>query len=454
MAKLEIKYRTEGKALPPRPIRVSLPGWGGAPEMKKEDGSQPQPWHCPLHVEGATHGVELIYQYEKEARVYNHNGQIQIIWDYANEPGGATADFTLGVPPPPQHYLFTTNLDIEAPKGYVLRTQPHPRFFTDTTGTVPAALYGHVHSEWWPKKLFVVFKIPEPGRFHVFRKGEPYVQILFVPDDEYEIKPMTPEEDARRKKLEADVRLTKSLIAKHVWHSAGGIEFNDHYKVLERAYERGGVEAVEQVVREAAERYEQAVPKNRSIPEYLDLAKQYHAAGKITEAKEVLHHVMRYDHRNAEVYNRIAQLEWDIGIRDEAVRTMTRATRLEPNRPQYLGNLAQMFAQLGRASEAEQAFRAAISLNPQNPDLLSNLGVILAQRGQVNEGLERCRAAVAMDPKSAAAQHRLGLILAHQRQPDEARRAFEAALSADPRFAAARQALEDLQRSALVAAVS
>ena len=56
MAKLEIKYRTEGKALPPRPIRVSLPGWGGSPDLKKENGSQPQPWHCPLHVEGATSG--------------------------------------------------------------------------------------------------------------------------------------------------------------------------------------------------------------------------------------------------------------------------------------------------------------------------------------------------------------------------------------------------------------
>ena len=68
MAKLEIKYRLEGKALPPRPVRLSLPGWGGAPEMKKEDGSQPQPWHCPLHVEGATHGIELLYQYDQEAR--------------------------------------------------------------------------------------------------------------------------------------------------------------------------------------------------------------------------------------------------------------------------------------------------------------------------------------------------------------------------------------------------
>ena len=66
MAKLEIKYRAEGKALPPRPIRVAINGWGGSAAMKKEDGSQPQPWHCPLFAAGCMHGVELIYQYEQE----------------------------------------------------------------------------------------------------------------------------------------------------------------------------------------------------------------------------------------------------------------------------------------------------------------------------------------------------------------------------------------------------
>ena len=164
MAKLEIKYRLEGKALPPRPVRISLPGWGGSPEMKKENGSQPQPWHCPLHVEGATHGLELIYEYDTEVRIVNNNGNVMVVRDREAEPGGGPGpNFSLSVPRPPQNYLFNTSLDIQAPPGYVLRTQPHPRFFADFTGTAPVALYGHVHSEWWPKQLFIVFKIPPPG---------------------------------------------------------------------------------------------------------------------------------------------------------------------------------------------------------------------------------------------------------------------------------------------------
>jgi len=445
MEKLQIKYRLEGKALPPRPVRVSLPGWGGSPEMKKENGSQPQPWHCPPHVEGATHGLELVYEYETEVKIVNNNGNVMIVRDREQEPGGGPGPgFSLSVPRPPQNYLFSTSLDIQPPPGYVLRTQPHPRFFADFTGTAPVALYGHVHSEWWPKQLFIVFKIPPPGGVHVFRKGDPYVQILLVPDNEYEIEPMTPEHAYNRRKLESDIKLAKSLIGKHVWHSADGLEFNDHYRVLERAYERGGIDAVEKAVREGVERYEAVVPKGKTTVQYLDLAHEYHKQGKLTEAKEVLHHLMRQEPTNAEVYNHIAQLEWDLGVKDEAVRTMQRAAGLRPRWAPYYANVGVMLAQLGRDAEAETAFRASLALRPDDPENLSNLAVVLARRGQVAEAVERGRAAAEMKPTVPAAHYRLGLILASQGNLDEARSSHEAALGLDPNFQPARAALREL----------
>lgn len=447
MVRPEIKYRATGKALPPRLLRASLPGWGGSPELKKENGSQPQPWHCPLHMEGATHGFELLFQYDTEARIVNEGGDVRIIWDYASE-AGATPDFTLGAPPPIQNYLFGTSLDIQAPPGYVLRTTPHPRFFRDSTGTVPAAFYGHVHSEWWPKKLFVVFKAPEPGQVHVFRKGEPYVQILFVPDQEYQLVKMDAEEESRRTRLENDIRRCKSLIARHVWHSAGGFEFNDHYKVLERAFDRGGLAAVEALVREGVQRYDEVVPRGKSVLEYFDIARRFRAEGKLTESKEVLHHVMAIDPRNPEVHNRIAQLEWDSGVREDAIRTMSRAARMRPA-PPYLGNLGQMLTEVGRHSEAEAAFRASLAMAPNDANVLSCLGLQMAQTGRLSEGSDMCSRAAAMSPPSAPARHRLGLIhLLHQRF-DAARRAFESALAADPSYAAARASLEELHAKLL-----
>ena len=75
MAKLEVKYRLEGKALPPRPIKVSIGDWGGSAERKKVHGSHPQAWHCPAFAEACIHGFELLYQYETELRVVNVEGK-------------------------------------------------------------------------------------------------------------------------------------------------------------------------------------------------------------------------------------------------------------------------------------------------------------------------------------------------------------------------------------------
>ena len=106
MAKLEIKYRAEGKAVPPRPIRVAIGDWGRLCERKKENGSEPEPWHCPAFVDACTHGFELLYQYETECHVLNTNGQVVFQWSRESEPGGIDprVDFTLSNPPPPTEY--------------------------------------------------------------------------------------------------------------------------------------------------------------------------------------------------------------------------------------------------------------------------------------------------------------------------------------------------------------
>ncbi len=124
---LDIFYRTEGKALPPRPIKVILPGWGGSAAKKMKHGSDPQPWHCRPMVQAATCGFELVYQYEVECHVINDNGKLRIEWDYAREPGGVLGidEFGFTEPSPPQFYTFATSVDIQAPPGYVLQTQPH-----------------------------------------------------------------------------------------------------------------------------------------------------------------------------------------------------------------------------------------------------------------------------------------------------------------------------------------
>src|SRR3954447_16435738 len=254
MDQLKIKYSVFPGVLPPRPIRLEIGGWSGADE-KMVDGSNPQPWHCLPFVEGATHWVELIYPYETPCDVVNDQGAVRFDWNYAGEPGGALtgAEFILFAPvKAAKYYMFNTRVDLQAPPGYAVRTEPHPRFYTDETGTFPFAIVGHLQSEWYSRKTFVVFRAPQPGQRHLFRKGEPFAQVLFVPKRiTYEVEQMTPEEEKVRRQRERDVQAARYELATNHWRPPDGVRFNNHYKLLARAHATGGIVAVEDVIRAA-----------------------------------------------------------------------------------------------------------------------------------------------------------------------------------------------------------
>src|SRR4051794_35926807 len=277
MDKIEIKYATYAKALPPQPVRVKKPGWGGTTE-KMVDGSEPQPWHCLPFVEASTYGLELIYQYDTECHVINEGGVLRFDWDVSKEPGGVLTGGEFIAFEPKRNsrfYIFNTRIDLQPPPGYVIRTEPHPRFFTDETGTVPVSMIGHVQSEWWARKFFVVFKAPAPGGRHVFRKGEPYVQLLFVPQRvAYEQTVMTPEEEASRREIETAIDGAKAQISENVWHNPAGVTFSDHYKILAKAFAREGEAGVAATVAAATERRTEALPKDRPVAEVVAMANQ------------------------------------------------------------------------------------------------------------------------------------------------------------------------------------
>jgi Flp pilus assembly protein TadD len=447
MDKLEIKYRTHHKGLPPQPIRMNIPGWGGSPDMKMENGSEPQAWHCLPLVEGMTYGIELVYQYETECHVINDKGETRFEWDYAREPGGIVGPNEFGrfAPKPPRFYSFDCSIDLQAPPGYVLRTQPHPRYFLDDSGTVPLALIGHVQTEWWPKKLFVVFRVPPPGQRHVFRKGEPYVQILFVPQRmNYETVRMSPDEEVVRAGLEEAIVFAKSHIARNVWFNPDGFEFSDHYKTLMRAYQRDGKAGVEEVVRAAVEQCQACLPRDRTIPECLELGLERQREGRNIEARTIYLHIMGRDPNNTEAANRLGILAMSMGLPKPGFNMLSRAVGLQPNSPAYRANLGESLRRLGRLAEAEAMFRTALQLAPNDPRVMSSLALTVAQQGRADEGLQISRAALTVDARVPEAHFALGAILAQQRQYAQARASFEAALALQPGFEDARRALEQL----------
>lgn len=247
---LELRWRSEFGAPPPRRIRLEVPGWAGA-STAHGDGAPAMPWHCRPFVDGATYGLELVYPYRSECRVRTEAGAIVFEGELAAEMEAA------GLPHPfgafaAGHYGMATALDLLPPPGHALRLGPHPRVFTDPSGTVPLALPGHLQ-RFWPRQFFAVFRAPPPGAVHVFRPGEAYAQLLVVRAVQpLDVRPMEPAEAERRAGEDRVVTLFPYFLAKRVWTSDRGHVFHDAYKQLLRLFRRGGREAVRERLRALA----------------------------------------------------------------------------------------------------------------------------------------------------------------------------------------------------------
>jgi len=247
MNKTKVLWRSWYKGLAPQPIKLQIPGWAGVDKNHK-DGATPQPWHCPPFVDGSTYGLELLYPFDNDCYVCMRNGKIHFDGDFSEE----TQAFLNGPPFKefaPHHYGFTSSLDLLVDEDSVVRIEPHPRYYTDVGGTCPCPVPGHIHTAFWPKIFFVVFKSPLPGQTHVFRKGEPYAQILILPRKaHYEIVRMTEEESKERQRMCDTITRCQNEIAKNKWVDNAGNHFDDKYKVLQSAFLKEGHAGVERTL--------------------------------------------------------------------------------------------------------------------------------------------------------------------------------------------------------------
>jgi tetratricopeptide (TPR) repeat protein len=404
---LAVKYSTMFTHLPPQPIRLADAPWAGLIEKKMEDGSEVQPWHCLPFVEGSTYGLELIYPYETECHVVGAGGTIQFDWDFAKEPSNTAfgAEFKAFAPEnASRYYSFHTWVYMVAPPGHVLRTEPHPRFFTDETGTVPLAMIGHMQNEWYPRRVSIVFRAPRQGQRHIFRKGEPFVQILFVPQRlKYDLARMTDEEAARHHELENAINVARLDIATNVWHNPAGTAFSNHYKVLARAFARGGAAGVQEEVRKAVEQVDSSFPEGKPIAECMAVGLQRMKEIKHKQAMAIFLHVLKREPLNADAYCNLGLCMVAVGNFKNGIEALQQAAVLEPGAARYHATLGKTLWHAGRFGEAEASLRKALPFAPNNPELLSLIGAAMAKQGKYAEARRYFEAALVVAPDFPAA---------------------------------------------------
>ena len=227
---MQVKYRSLTPALNPRRTKLEVPGWGGERQPRK-DGSMEQAWHCLPFSEGARYGIELLYPYENELRVTTTGGKIALDGEFGSPPEGHGGEW-----PPFRafgdlYYTYQLSLDLKVEEGWAVRTEPHPRFYTDPTDTTPIAVPALIR-RWWPMIFFLVFKSPPEGKTHIFQFGEPFAQILIVPEEAtFDLVPMSDEEAAERELQARRIFQSRStLSAETEWTSATNTIFDGTYR--------------------------------------------------------------------------------------------------------------------------------------------------------------------------------------------------------------------------------
>jgi hypothetical protein len=224
-----VKYRLHNPRLNPRRTKLEIPGWAGAREPRA-NGSQEYAWHCVPFSESARYGIELFYPFDNELTVTTRDGRLILDGDFGPSPGG-----DLQWPPfrsfGEKFYTFQVLLDLKVEPGFAVRTEPHPRFYTDPTETTPIAVPALVR-RWWPMMFFMVFKSPAEGRTQIFRPDEPMAQIIIVPEEaNFELFPMDEEESAERELQSRRIYESRSrLSADTTWTSATNTVFDGTYR--------------------------------------------------------------------------------------------------------------------------------------------------------------------------------------------------------------------------------
>jgi hypothetical protein len=264
---INIKYRTWYKAeqYPPRKIKLEIPGWGG--ETGWKDAA---PWHCLPWLQGSAYGCELLYPFKSECRVRAVDGECEFIGDFSEEKEECPVAFNSWDKPfssfAPNHFGFTSSVDIQTEEGMGTMILPHPRYYTDRTGTVPCPVMGFLESDWWPKIFFIVFKSPLNGQEYVFRQGEPYATLLFLPKDpKYNIKPMTALESQERITLDQHIQSNSQYIATKKFYDSKKQPFDNKYKVLSRVARKDGIAELKNFIVHAKDRRKKGPQLKRKI---------------------------------------------------------------------------------------------------------------------------------------------------------------------------------------------
>lgn len=183
--------------------------------------------------------------------------------------------------------------------------------------------------------------------------------------------------------------------------------------------------------------------------------KLYHEAlaqqeeGNLVRARTLLERSIRRragSLENADAFNRLGLLLWEIGDPQAAAEAFGESLRIDTGQIDVLGNLGAALSATGDFSGAEQTFREAALMEPNDPRPLAFAGITYALAGKWSDAARNLKRALERTPNDPRLHNALALVELHSGNDEAALNRLNAAAERNPDYAPIRFNLASLHR--------
>ena len=196
-------------------------------EQKRLGGQTPPhavPYHCKPWVDGQTVGWTLFYGYLTSVDISGTNaGNIEVAnldqLVQETQQTDIVSQFAKG------HFGVGSGYTLVTPPGYSILILPSPQAPDGLE-----AITGLIESDWYPRQLFLVFKIPDAGNTIQLQHKTPLVRVVVVPrHEELSATPLSETESAQLE-VKRQAYLADESTSDSRWQDANGHYFTHVYK--------------------------------------------------------------------------------------------------------------------------------------------------------------------------------------------------------------------------------
>jgi tetratricopeptide (TPR) repeat protein len=185
------------------------------------------------------------------------------------------------------------------------------------------------------------------------------------------------------------------------------------------------------------------VQQDRSPDRIFEEAFALHEAGRLLEAEQSYHAVLKIDPDHPGALHYLGVLRAQQGRLDEAITLLGLALAQDPDSAEAHNDAGSVLHARKRHQEAIACFERALSIDPDYAEAHYNRGTVLQALGRHQTAIQSYEAALTIEPDLPAVRYNLGTALHALSRYQEAIAQYEKALAIEPGYARAYVALGD-----------